>query len=112
MPDIKGFHVEFKNYPIDGDLIKYKDPAREKQRLGNLDNIKAKRAEERLARKEKYEIETARKKEAQKLRSKRKRSRNRDDAAEWEELATEMKLLKKLKAGEITAKQFAHQTGE
>ena len=112
MPDLKRFNIVFNNVDINRDTIPYKDRAREKQRLKNLDNTIAKRKLERKKRKERYERETQRKKECNRRKSKLRKRKNLFLQSEWDELANETRLMKKLKKGKITKKEFEIQVGE
>jgi ATP-dependent RNA helicase DDX55/SPB4 len=99
MPDLKRFKIEFENADVDKDSIAFKDKAREKQRLENFDSKKAKRQKEIQERKEKWKESLKARKEATKMRNKRKKSRTQDQRAEWEDLAQEMRKIKRVKTG-------------
>lgn len=112
MPDLKRFNIEFENSDLDKDAIPFKDKQREKQRLANLEGTLEKREKRIKERKSNYNKEMKRKKETQRIRSKRKRSKLKDNEAEWDELAIETTLMKKLKKGKISKQEFEEAIGE
>lgn len=106
MPDLKHLKVEFSNSPVDKDSIPYKDKIREKHRLENLESTQQKRAEIIQSRKSAYLKREKAKKEATRLRNKRNKSQTQDLLAEWNELAEETRLIKKLKRGKNSKDQL------
>eukprot|EP00742_Colponemidia_sp_Colp-10_P006896 GILJ01007395.1.p1 GENE.GILJ01007395.1~~GILJ01007395.1.p1 ORF type:complete len:614 (-),score=110.12 GILJ01007395.1:76-1782(-) len=103
--------VNFVQSSVNPFDIPYKDKAREKQRLARLkDDIvkKAQIKEEKEAKmaalqKTKYKARTR----TEKRQTKRKNVDN-----EWDDLAKEARLMKKLKRGKITAEEFEKAVGE
>jgi len=111
MPDIKHFKIEFKPpLNIKARDIKYKDKNREKQRLKNMQARREKNEQERKAR-EALEAERQRKKRKEKPKRRRKRV-HQEIKSEWEELQREVNMMKKLKKGKMSKKDFLKAVGE
>ena len=110
LPDIK--YITQQDYPlfinctIKADLITFKDKQREHIRQLNIKSIKNKNKNEKNSRiinkKKKY---NELKKKKNKKRSKGKKI-HEEMMQEWDELAYERRLLKKLKKGKITQQQY------
>jgi hypothetical protein len=113
MADLKHYRIQYRGTQVAPSQIAFKDKKREKQRQQNIVALKDKRVkeqEEREAKQRTYE-----KQKAQKLKQQPKRRNKRTHQAilqEWEELADENRLMKKLKQGKITKAQFEIAVGE
>uniref|UniRef100_A0A0G4G7G3 ATP-dependent RNA helicase n=1 Tax=Chromera velia CCMP2878 TaxID=1169474 RepID=A0A0G4G7G3_9ALVE len=111
--EILGRRVEhFQQSPLDPQLVPFKDAERETARQTRLAAEKDKR-EQRKEERERERERQAKKKEEQAERKKRERSRSekrqskrQSKVDEWEELALEERLAKKLKAGKMSAKEY------
>jgi len=112
MPDIKHLHIKFRNplRQIKPNDIKFKDPKREKQRQKNL----VARREKNEAEKKEREARAAEKeKNKRKQTPKRRRKRvHQEMKEEWEELQREANLMKKLKKGKMSKRDFLKAVGE
>ena len=116
MPELKGLNVEdFLSSEIDTDSIRYKDKVREKQRQVKLEKKKSETkktfpkhtkswSKEKLKNEKKFERK-------EKKSKKRKLLENVGDD-DIDDLLREGRLLKKLKKGKITEKEFQKQMNE
>ena len=104
LPDLKHFKIQYEHYDVDPNSISYKNKSREEQRLKNAAIDARKREKEQEEREE-------RKKQRAKLMSKKEPKRRRkrthkEFVEEWDDLAKEALLLKKLKKGKISKKDY------
>jgi ATP-dependent RNA helicase DDX55/SPB4 len=110
LPDLKHYKIEYDNAMIDASKIPYKDKAREKQRQQNLILRREKNAREKADRERK---QFEQRKAAEKRGPKRRRTHAMEQTMhEWDDLQKEARLLKKLKRGELTEKEFEIAVGE
>jgi ATP-dependent RNA helicase DDX55/SPB4 len=111
LPDLKHFKIDYDRCPVKPSAIKFKNKAREKRRLEDYAKKSEKRDLERQER-ERQEFEYKKQKAKQKpRRSKQKRAAS-EMADEWVSMQEEARLLKRLKKGAITQKQFDELMGE
>lgn len=104
MADLKKYNIEFKGAPIKPSHIKFKDKTREKQRIEGMEKRKKKGQEERREREEML-AEKAKKRKAAGPKRRVKRV-YKEIKAEWDDLADEARLMKKLKKGKITQAEY------
>eukprot|EP01029_Cantina_marsupialis_P016259 TRINITY_DN361_c0_g2_i1.p1 TRINITY_DN361_c0_g2~~TRINITY_DN361_c0_g2_i1.p1 ORF type:complete len:636 (+),score=208.08 TRINITY_DN361_c0_g2_i1:77-1984(+) len=110
MPELKEARIAFKGHPIDTDTISYKNKTREEQRQQKLDRMRKQKArKEELKQKLKAKgLDPDKKTKApqKKKKANKKRKRHVIRQAEWDDLAREERLAKKLKQGRITDAEF------
>ncbi len=111
LPDLKKFQIKFDPVTaVHPSEIKFKDSSREQQRLANASSKSAKRQAEK---KEREDAARKREKDKQKLAPRRSRVRTREEMEkEMSELEVEARLLKKLKKGAISLREFQQAVGE
>jgi len=111
LPDIKHFKIKFDNpLKINAVDIKFKDKHREKKRLENMARRKEKNEKEKAEREAR---DKERRKNKRKQKPKRRRKRvHQEIKDEWEELQREANLMKKLKKGKVSKKEFLKAVGE
>merc|ERR1712070_1146614 len=108
-PKLKGLPISkdgFVDEDVDCRSIAFKDKNREKQRQKNLAQNLEKAKEKREREKQKRLEKTRLKKLKEKERTKRKNNRKRAAAVEWDLLALETRLHKKMKRGKISKKEM------
>jgi ATP-dependent RNA helicase DDX55/SPB4 len=106
----RNFTLKFTFEPedIDFEQIVYKDSKREEARQQRILNPKAKKVKVKIDREQGV---FERKQEIRTLPTKKRRKRAMD-AMEYDNITNEMKMLKKVKTGEITEKEYEVITGE
>ncbi len=102
MPELRKKDLSaFKRSDIDTSKIKYKDKTKEAKRHSLTEEKKRKEFEIKMESKRKS------KEERRKKQPKNKKKRTREEAMEeWEGLADDARLLKKLKKGKISKNDF------
>lgn len=89
---------------IDVGAIKFKDKAREKQRVKKYQELLVEQAKKK---EQDYAKKLQKKEKAKKLVPKRrKKSRHQEICDEWDDLASEERQFKKMKRGKISSKQY------
>jgi superfamily II DNA/RNA helicase len=111
MPDLKHLtaKLRYDRAPIKAGAVRYRDPKMQAEHARKEAAAHAKNAAEQAAREAKAEARRARLAEAGPKRKKKVGEQMRD---EWAELQNEARLLKKLKKGEISKKDFEIAVGE
>jgi ATP-dependent RNA helicase DDX55/SPB4 len=102
--EILGNKIEhFVNSPIVPDTVAFSDPKRDEARLAEVEAEKAAKAVEP----KKQQVAAKKQKEPEKrTRSDKRETKRRNVVEEWESLATEERLAKKLRSGKISQEQF------
>ena len=114
LPKMKEFRVkaiDFEEAQVDVAQIKFKDKAREKQRQAQYAKLLEQRAleEEKFAeRKEKRKKREEEEQEKAPRRREKKLSRHQQIVDEWDELAEEEMMYRKMKRGKISKQEYAN----
>ncbi|EDO25820.1 predicted protein [Nematostella vectensis] len=115
MPELRGVTIDsFTPHDIDYDKIRYQEKAREKQRQKRIQALVESGGEGVAKKKRKKEtVAWSRNKERQIKREKRRarrefqrKQKHKFDQNDLDELASEARLVKKLKQGKISSEQF------
>ena len=101
--EILGKKIEnFERSEIVPDEVKFEDAKKEEARLAELE---AKKAEEPAVKVQPTKVK-APAEEVKRTRSEKRQAKRRNQDAEWDSLAAETRLVKKLRAGKITQEEF------
>lgn len=111
MADLKHFNIKYKQMTtLKPHQIKFKQQQKEKVRLANMVVKREKRQKEK---EEREKLEKERREQKKKAEPKRRRKRkNKEMKEEWDDLQNEARLLKKLKQGKITQREYEIAVGE
>ena len=104
--EILGKKIEnFMRSDVSPDDVKFEDPRKEAQRIEELETKQQEEPLKKVVIKEKPTVKPA-PVEEKRTRSEKREAKRRNSAQEWDSLASEERLAKKLRAGKISQEEF------